>query len=235
MQIPSRNARSVPGLMDTQSVAKMPELLRRGSTMTMRVALVGRGGQALHRRGTDAVAVAAADEHDHLRIGEVVRIAGGADGQLVGALLRQVARRRVRVHVRRTQRVHEAGGVLLARRTRILDDSQRFRPVLGDDVLHLRADLLERGVPVDGLEGAVVLATQRLRDALVGVRHLGKTVAAPADASLRVRMDLVALERPELAVHHRGDKPALAGTTVAQRRGRGRDRRFGRCRALGLP
>ena len=198
-------------------------------------AVLGGVGQALHRRGTDAVAVAAADEHDHLRIGEVVRIAGGADGQLVGALLRQVARRRVRVHVRRTQRVHEAGGVLLARRTRILDDSQRFRPVLGDDVLHLRADLLERGVPVDGLEGAVVLATQRLRDPLVGVRHLGKTVAAPADASLRVRMDLVALERPELAVHRRGDKPALAGTTVAQRRGRGRDRRFGRCRALGLP
>ena len=31
------SARSVPGLMGTQSLAKMPELLRRGSTMTMRV------------------------------------------------------------------------------------------------------------------------------------------------------------------------------------------------------
>ncbi len=31
------SARSVPGLMGTQSLAKMPELLRRGSTMTTRV------------------------------------------------------------------------------------------------------------------------------------------------------------------------------------------------------
>ena len=31
------NARSVPGLMGTQSLEKMPELLRRGSTLTMRV------------------------------------------------------------------------------------------------------------------------------------------------------------------------------------------------------
>ncbi len=43
-------------------------------------AVLGGDGQALHRRGTDAVAVAAADEHDHLRVAEVVRIAGRADG-----------------------------------------------------------------------------------------------------------------------------------------------------------
>ena len=90
LAIAMSSARSVPGLMGTQSLAL--ELLRRGSTMTTRVPCsAAASGRALHRRGADAVAVAAADENDHLRIGEVVRIAGGAGGQLVGALLRQVA------------------------------------------------------------------------------------------------------------------------------------------------
>ncbi len=37
LQMPMSSARSVPGLTGTQSVAKMPALLRRGSTMTTRV------------------------------------------------------------------------------------------------------------------------------------------------------------------------------------------------------
>ena len=37
LQSARMNARSVPGLMGTQSLEKMPELLRRGSTLTMRV------------------------------------------------------------------------------------------------------------------------------------------------------------------------------------------------------
>ena len=136
------------------------------------------GREALHGRGADAVAVAAADEHDHLRVAEVGGVVRRAHGLHVGALLRQVARRGVRVHVRRSQRMREALGVVLARRAQVLDDGERLGAVLRDDGLHLLADLLEGRIPVDRLELAVVLATQRLRDALVGVRQLGQPVAA---------------------------------------------------------
>ena len=179
---------------------------------------LGGGGQALHGRGADAVAVAAPDEHDHLRVAEVGGEVGCADGQLVGALLRQVARGRMRVHVGRAERMHEALGVLLARRTRVLDDAERLGAVLRDDVLHALADFSEGGVPVDGLERAVVLAAQRLRHALVGVCHLGQAVAAPADVALRVGVHVAAAKRPQLAVHRGGHQAALAGTAVAQRR-----------------
>ena len=39
LAMPSRRAMSVPGLMGTQSVAKMPVLFKRGSTMTTRAPL----------------------------------------------------------------------------------------------------------------------------------------------------------------------------------------------------
>ena len=180
-------------------------------------ALVGRGGQALHRRGANAVAVAATDEHDHLGVAEIDREVARADGLREARLLRGVAGRAVRVDVGRTERVDEALGVLLARRARILDDCQGFGAVLGQNVLHLGADFGKRGVPVDSFERTVGRAAHGLGQALVGIGDLRHAVTSTADGALGVGMHVAAAQREQLAAQRGGHEAALAGAAVAER------------------
>ena len=59
------------------------------------------------------------------------------------------------VHIGRTERIHEALAVVLARGTGILNDGQGLRSRLSQNLLHLGPDLGKGIVPADGGEAAV--------------------------------------------------------------------------------
>ena len=174
--------------------------------------------QALDRRRTQAVAVAASDEHDDLRLGEIDGVFRRADGVGEAALFREVAGRTMRIDVVRPERMDEHLRVGLARRARILHDRDRFCAVLGGDGLDALPDGRKRIVPGNRFERAVLQTMQRLGDTLFGIRELRDAMAAPAQHALGIRMILVTLERPELAIDDIGPQAALARAPVAHRR-----------------
>ena len=173
-------------------------------------ALVGSPGQALHRRGADAVAVAATDEDHHLGVREIHGIVRCARGLLDAAFLRQVAGGGVGVHIGRAERIHEALAVVLARGTGILNDGQGLRSRLSQDLLHLGPDLGKGIVPADGGEAAVFGPLHGLGQATIGIGPLGRTVAATAQRSLGIGMLFHALHGPQAPIEGSGDQTALA-------------------------
>ena len=182
----------------------------------MRAVFVG-ALQLCHRAGANGVGVAAADEHRHLGVLHVGRIAGRADGLGEAAFLRQIAGSAVRVHVRRAQRVHEALRVVLARRTRILHHGKRLRPLVGDDGLHLLGNLAVGLIPRDGLECALVVLLERIGEAVLRIGDLGIAVATGAELALGVRMVLVADKLRQAPVDDVRRETAFARAGVAQR------------------
>ena len=173
--------------------------------------------QRFHGIGADGVGVAAADEHGHLGVGHVAGVTARADGLRKAGLLRQVAGGAVRVHVRRAQRVHEALGVVLAGRARVLHHGKRLRAIRAQDGLHLGGDLVVRLIPRDGLELALVVLLERVGQAILGVGDLGVPVAAGAQLALGVGMVGVSDELRQAPVDDIGREAALAGASVAQR------------------
>ena len=181
-------------------------------------ALGMRVAQLVQRGRADAVGVAAAQEHDHVGVGDVGGEVGGADGLGHAGVLGHVAGHAVGVHVRGAERVHEALGVVAARRTRILDHDERLRTVGRDDGLRLLGDLAERLIPADRLELALVVLLQRIGEAVLRPCDRRVAVAARAQRAVAVRMVSVAHHLGEAAVlaHVRGES-ALGRAGVAQR------------------
>ena len=170
-----------------------------------------------HGAGADGVGVAAADEHGHLGVRHVGRVAARADGLRHAAFLGQVAGGAVRVHVRRPQRVHEALRVVLAAGTRILHHRERLGAVGVDDGAHLLGDLAVSLVPRDGLELALAVLLQRVGEAVLRVGDLRVAVAAGAELALGVGVVRIADELRQAAVDHVGRVAAFARAGVAQR------------------
>ena len=177
--------------------------------------------QVVHRAGTDGVGVAAPDEHGHLAVRNVACVIARADGLREPAVLRQVARSAVRVHVRAAQRVHEALRVVAAGGSRILHHGKRLGAVGGDDGLHLLGDLAVGLLPADGFELSLVVFLERVGQAVFGIGDGRIAVPAGAQGALAIRVIDVADHLGQPAVLHISREAALGRAGVAQRMRRG--------------
>ena len=182
-----------------------------------------RVGELLHLRVVHVLAEVRADEDQAAGVPDVGAL-GRADRLAEGQLEAHVARAAA-LGEGRGRRVGRAEGLERVLEEgpadAVAEEGDRLRAVLGLDLLHLLGDVAEGLVPGD--LGPLLLAAharaQERRAQPVGV-EVGADAAgaARAEAAARERVVGVALDLPQDAVPHGGDRVALPEAEVAEGR-----------------